>query len=43
VITVRREKPDDRPLVYTVIEKAFKRDTEAKLVASFRKENSESF
>jgi putative acetyltransferase len=36
VITIRSEKPEDRPFANSVIEKAFKRDAEARLAEKLR-------
>ena len=36
MITIRQEKSEDIPLVYSVIEQAFKRDAEAKLADKLR-------
>jgi putative acetyltransferase len=37
VISIRHEKPEDTPLVYSVIERTFKRDAEAKLADKLRR------
>ncbi|MBW2506666.1 MAG: hypothetical protein JRD19_06330 [Deltaproteobacteria bacterium] len=36
MITIRYEKPEDRPFANSVIEKAFKRDAEARLADKLR-------
>jgi putative acetyltransferase len=36
VVNIRHEKPEDIPLIYSVIEQAFKRDAEAKLADKLR-------
>lgn len=41
MITIRHEKPYDRPLTYSIIEKAFKRDAEARLADKLRLKSSD--
>jgi putative acetyltransferase len=36
MVSIRHEKPEDIPLVYSVLEKTFKRDAEAKLTDKLR-------
>jgi len=36
LITIRQEKPEDIPLIHSVLEQAFKRDAEAKLADKLR-------
>ncbi len=37
MISIRHEKPEDIPLVYSIIERTFKRDAEAKLADKLRR------